>query len=189
MKMRQPEVDRFFRSSRQVGRDAFCPPLELPLMEEMQARPEKGEDRCRIVHLRWKGCSRSRFVVVFQKTCRLALEIKISVQMLAHRTGVPLAKAVVQPFVESVIEPLLLDFPLQVSVETLAMKQKPETRSRTRCVAGLPDAQQPEPVKTQFGNPIQLGVCNIVQVRTFAERARAFRQPNSSVELVAMGNA
>ena len=38
-------------------------------------------------------------------------------EMLAHRSGLPLTQAVVQPFVVGVIEPLLLQRPFQVPVD------------------------------------------------------------------------
>ena len=44
------------------------------------------------------------------------LVIPLRVEMLAHRPGVTLAEAVVQPFVVRVIESLLLQRPFQVPV-------------------------------------------------------------------------
>jgi hypothetical protein len=40
----QPLIDRFLRGSDKMGRDAFFTSLELPLVEEPQARRQKCDD-------------------------------------------------------------------------------------------------------------------------------------------------
>ena len=69
------------------------------------------------MHFRREGCSRPRLVVVFHKAGQLVLIIEPRVEMLAHRPRVPLAQAVVEPFVVGVIESLLLQRPFQVPVD------------------------------------------------------------------------
>ena len=50
--------------------------------------------------------------------------------------------------------------------------------------AGLPDAQEPDPVEAHLGQAVELGVRNVVQRRRPAERAGQLRQPDAGVDLV-----
>ena len=49
---------------------------------------------------------------------------------------------------------------------------------------GLPDAEQPDPVESQLGQPVELGVGNVVKRRNPSERAADLRQPDARVDLV-----
>src|SRR5262249_4896968 len=64
---------------------------------------------------RKRGC-RPRLVVVLQKAGEFVLIIQPCVKVFAHRTGVVLTKAVVEPLVVRVVETLLLERPFQVPV-------------------------------------------------------------------------
>ena len=64
----------------------------------------------------------------------LVLIFELRLEMLAHRPGMTLAEAVVQPFVVGVIESLLLQCPLQIPVH-LGHKAEAGAPSRTRSVA------------------------------------------------------
>ena len=55
-------------------------------------------------------------VVVFQEPGQLVLIVEAGLEVLSHRPRVPLAEAVVKPFVVSVIEPLLEHRPFQVPI-------------------------------------------------------------------------
>ena len=112
----QALVHRFIRGAAQVRRDAFEPPFELSLMEEAKARREKSDHRGGLVLSGGKRRRGARLVVVLQETRQLVLVIQSGVEMLAHRPGVAFAQAVVQPFVVSVIESLLLHRPLEVPI-------------------------------------------------------------------------
>ena len=50
--------------------------------------------------------------------------------------------------------------------------------------AGLPDAQEPDPVEAQLGQAVQLGVRNVVQGRRPAQPPGQLRQPDAGVDLV-----
>ena len=121
----QPLVDRFLRTSNQMGRDAFLAPLELSLVKETQTRGQERDDRRGFMHVRRERGSRPRLVVVFQEAGQLVLIIEPRVEMLAHRPGVTLAQAVVQPLVVGVIESLLLQRPFQIPVD---LGHEPEVR-------------------------------------------------------------
>src|SRR5215468_8948857 len=112
----KPLIDRFFRCSNQMGRDALLSPFELPLVKKAQPRRQERNDGCSLMDFWWKRRRRPRFVVVFQKARQLVLIIQSRVEMLAHGPGVTVTKAVVEPFVVSVIESLLLHGPFQIPV-------------------------------------------------------------------------
>ena len=57
-------------------------------------------------------------------------------------------------------------------------------RDLLRPRAGLPDAEQPYPVKTSFGQRVQLGIGDVVEFGTPAQRPRQFRQPDACVDLI-----
>jgi len=86
-------------------------------MEEAQPRRQEGDDRRGLVNFRWERRGRARLVVVFQKAGELVLVIEPGAKMLAHRPGMTFAQAIVQPLVVRVVEPLLLQRPLEVPVD------------------------------------------------------------------------
>ena len=100
-----------------MGRDPFLPSLELSLMEESQARRQERDDRGGLVDFRGKRRRGPRLVVVLQEAGQLVLVIQARVEMLAHRPGMAVAEAVVEPLVVGVIEALLLERPFQVPVD------------------------------------------------------------------------
>ena len=69
------------------------------------------------MHFRRERGRRPRLVVVFQEAGHFVLVIQSREKMLAHRPGVTLAQAVVQPLVVGVIESLLLHRPFPVPVD------------------------------------------------------------------------
>ena len=60
-------------------------------------------------------------------------------------------------------------------------------RDRLRRRAGLPHAQEPDPVKPQLGQAVQLGVRNVVQGGAPAELLGQLGQPDAGVDLVQRG--
>ena len=113
----QPLVDRFLRTSHQMGRDPCPAPLELSLVKETQTGGQERDDSGRLVHVRRERRRRPRLVVVFHEAGQLVLIVEPGVEMLAHRPGVALAEAVVQAFVVGVIESLLLHRPFAIPVD------------------------------------------------------------------------
>src|SRR5438477_10932104 len=86
-------------------------------MKEAHPWGEKSHHGRRLMdECRKSGC-RPRLVVVFEKTGQSVLELQPRQQMLAHRPGLSGAQPVVQTLVVSVVEPLLLQGPLQVPVD------------------------------------------------------------------------
>src|SRR5262245_34193653 len=61
-----------------------------------------------------EGGRRPRLVVVFQKSGELILVIEAGMEVLAHRSRVSFAGAVVQPLVVRVVESFLLHGPLEI---------------------------------------------------------------------------
>ena len=57
-------------------------------------------------------------------------------------------------------------------------------RDLLRRRAGLPDAEEPDPVETHLGQAIQLGVGNIIQRGGAAQLLGQFRQPDARVDLI-----
>ena len=57
-------------------------------------------------------------------------------------------------------------------------------RDLLRRRAGLPDAQEPDPVEAHLDQAIQFGVGNIVQCGGPAQFLGQFRQPDASVDLI-----
>src|SRR6185295_4890249 len=82
------------RRADQVRRDTLAAALELPLMEEPQARRQKRDDGRGLVHARRESGRRPGLVVVFQEPGELALEVEPGQQVLTHGPRVPLAQAV-----------------------------------------------------------------------------------------------
>jgi hypothetical protein len=105
------------RTSTQVGGDPLPSCLELALMEEAQPRRQVGDDGRRLVRTRRERSGRPRFVVVLQEAGQPALVVEPCVEMLAHRPRLAAAEAVVEAFVVRVVEPLLLQLPLEVPVD------------------------------------------------------------------------
>ena len=60
-------------------------------------------------------------------------------------------------------------------------------RDLLRRRTGLPDAQEPDPVKTQLCQAVQFGIGNVIQRRALPETAGQFRQPDAGVDLVSEG--
>ena len=59
--------------------------------------------------------------------------------------------------------------------------------ARETCCArrpGLPDAEEPDPIKTHLGQAVQFGVRNVIQCRGSAQLLRQFRQPDAGVDLI-----
>src|SRR5262249_59121230 len=50
--------------------------------------------------------------------------------------------------------------------------------------AGLPDTQEPDPVKPQSCQPVQIRVGDVIQRGGVAQVAGAFREPDAGVDLV-----
>src|SRR4051812_6507688 len=85
-------------------------------MKETQPGGKKSQHCGRFMDGGRKGRGRAWLVVVFQKTRQFVLVVQPGQEVLANRTSMALAKAVVQPFVVGVIESLLLQGPFQVPV-------------------------------------------------------------------------
>ena len=134
VKLFQPLVDRFLRTSNQMGRDACPAPLELSLVKETQTGGQEREDCRGFMHVRRERGRRPRLVVVFHEAGQLVLIVEPGVEMLAHRPGVPLAEAVVEPFVVGVVESLLLHRPFPIPVD-LGHERKFGCLRRTDSVA------------------------------------------------------
>ena len=100
-----------------MGRDAFLSALELTLVEETQAGGQKRDDRRGLMNFRRERRRRPRFVVVLQETGELVLVIEARVEMLAHRPCMAFPEAIVEPFIVSVVEALLLQRPFQIPVD------------------------------------------------------------------------
>ena len=66
----------------------------------------------------------------------------------------------------------------------LAAPLRVGARDPLRRRAGLPDAQEPDPVEAQPRQPVELGVGHVVQGRAPAQRARQLGQPDAGVDLV-----
>jgi hypothetical protein len=66
-------VDRFVWTATKMGREAFCAPFELSLVEETQARRQEGDDGCGLIRARGEGRRSPWLVVVFQKARQLVL--------------------------------------------------------------------------------------------------------------------
>ena len=49
---------------------------------------------------------------------------------------------------------------------------------------GLPHTQKPQPIKTQLGKAVQLGIRNIVQGRALTKLSRKLGQPDAGIDLV-----
>ena len=95
----------------------FVAALELSLLEEAQARRQVRDDGRRLVDAGRERRRGPRLVVVLQEAGQPVLVIEPGQEVLAHRPGVPLAQAVVQPLVVGVVEPLLLQRPFEVPVD------------------------------------------------------------------------
>ena len=51
-------------------------------------------------------------------------------------------------------------------------------------LAGLPDAEEPDPVETHLGQAVQFGVRDIIQGRRPPQLAGQFRQPDARIDLI-----
>src|SRR5262249_21343108 len=100
----------------EVGRDLFGSAFELAIVKKPQAWTQKGQNRSRAMNTRRKCGGCSWFVMIFQKTCRLLLEISVRQKMFTHRPRVLVAKTVIEPLVVGKIEALLLECPFQVPI-------------------------------------------------------------------------
>src|SRR5437660_945821 len=98
-----------------IGRPS-APPLALPVVDEAEPWHEERERRGGLMNLRGEDGGRARLVVIFEKTNGPALVVEIGEEMAAHRGPVLVAQAVVETFVVGVVEPLLLEGPLEVPV-------------------------------------------------------------------------
>ena len=129
-------VRRLLWPANEMRGDPPLPPFELPLVEEAQAGHEVGDHRGRPVSERMERGGSAGFVVVLQEARELRLVGRRRPEVLAHRPGVPLAQPVVEALVVGVVEPLLLEGPLQVPVhlghETEARSPFPHARYRHR---------------------------------------------------------
>src|SRR5262245_63575960 len=97
-----------------MRRNPFSASFELSLMKEAQARRHIGDDCCCFVLSRWERCRRARFVVVLQKASQFVLVIEPRLEMLAHCARRTITEAVIEAFIVSVVEALLLQRPFQV---------------------------------------------------------------------------
>src|SRR5262249_43190988 len=98
----QSLVDWFLWTTNQMRRDAFLASRELSLVKESQPWRQESDDCRGFLHLRRERRRRPRLVVVFQEAGELILVIQPRVEMLAHRSGVTLTQAIIQPFVVGV---------------------------------------------------------------------------------------
>src|SRR4029077_9602396 len=105
------------RRTDQMRRNTLRSALELPLMEESQAGRKKAYDGRGLVHAWRKGRGYPRLLLVLQEPRELALVVEPGMEVLAHGSRVPLAQAIVEPFVIGVVETLLQHRPLKVPVD------------------------------------------------------------------------
>ena len=52
------------------------------------------------------------------------------------------------------------------------------------CRSGLPNAQEPDPVKAPLRQAIQFGIGNVIQSRRPAQLPGEFRQPDTGIDLI-----
>jgi len=118
-------VRRFFRPSNKMREMRFFRPSNCPCGRNA-SRGGIRDRRGGAVNLWIKGGSRTRFVVVLQKTSQPILIIKCGVEVLAHWSRVTCAQAVIQALVIGVVKPLLLERPFQIPVD-LGINESPDT--------------------------------------------------------------
>src|SRR5262249_39419876 len=110
-------IGRFAGASAKMRRDAFQLALELPLMEESQARREERDYSGGFVDLWRKRRGGPRLVVVLQKAGQLVLVVEAGAEMFTHRLGVALAETVIQSFVVCVVKALLVQCPFEIPID------------------------------------------------------------------------
>src|SRR5215207_3659807 len=113
-----------------MRRDAILAPVKLSLVEKTHPRGQESNNCRRLMHVGRKCCGGSRLIMIFQKASELVLMIQPCVKMLTHGSGMTFAQAIVQPFVVSVIESLLLQRPFHVPVD---LGHKTEVRRFFSC--------------------------------------------------------
>src|SRR5262249_942647 len=92
------------------------PPGTLALVNEPEARHEEGEHAGGLEDGRWEDGGSARLVVILQKARRAALILQISGEEAPDSASALGVQAIVEALVVGVIEPLLLECPLQVPV-------------------------------------------------------------------------
>ena len=122
-------VGRLGRPAAEVHRDPHLAAFALPLVEEAQAGREERDHGRRAVDLRRERRRGARLVVVLEKAREAILEVEPGMQVLAHRARRAVLEAVVEPLVVGVVEPLLLQRPLEVPVH-LGDEQEPRRLRR-----------------------------------------------------------
>src|SRR5208283_3989070 len=100
-----------------MGRNAFASPLELSLVEEPQSWRQKGKNCRSLMNSRSEGSGYAWLVVVFQEAGQFVLIGWVRPEMFADRPGFPVAKAIIESFVVSVIESLLLQGPFEIPID------------------------------------------------------------------------
>src|SRR6516162_8034046 len=100
-----------------MGRNAFASPLGLSLVKEPQSWRQKGNNCRSLMNSQSEGHGCARFVVVFQEAGQFVLIGWVRPEMFADRPGLPAAKAIIESFVVSVIESLLLQGPFEIPID------------------------------------------------------------------------
>ena len=104
---------------------------------------------------------------------------RIAAEILMHRVAGDREAGAGDVLLAQVRQRLLkFPAPLRIAARDLLRRQ-----------AGLPDAQEPDPVEPHLGQAVQLGVGNVVQRRRPAQRPGQLRQPDAGVDLVQRGIA
>src|SRR5205823_3469937 len=100
-----------------MGRNAFASPLELSLVKEPQSGREEGKNCRSLMHSQSEGGGCARFVVIFQKSGQFVLIGWVSPEVFADQPGLPATKPIIELFVVSVIESLLLQDPFEIPID------------------------------------------------------------------------
>src|SRR5882762_2985592 len=109
-------VDDLPRPAAEVMGRPPAPPLALPVVDEAEPRDKERERRGGLMNRRREDGGGARLVVILEKTDGPALVVGIGQEVAAHSDPVLVAQAVVETFVVGVVEPLLLEGPLEIPV-------------------------------------------------------------------------
>jgi len=109
-------IDRLLLPTAKMVRYPRSSALKLTFVEEPQTRAQIRQNRSSSVLFGCEGCGGSRLIVIFKETRRLLLEQKVGSEMVADGLNMPITEAVVEPLVVGVVEPLLLQGPLEIPV-------------------------------------------------------------------------
>src|SRR5258708_763512 len=107
-------VYSFKRTPTQAHRYSGAPTFELPFVKKAQAGDQECHDGCRLVNRPGISIRGSRLIMVFEKTHRLVLKVRVGAKMATDPGDITRVQPIVEPLVVGVFKSLLLQRPFAV---------------------------------------------------------------------------